>query len=257
MEYRNLGSTGIRVSALGLGTVKLGRTAGVKYPEPFDLPSDAQAADLLAVARDLGINLIDTAPAYGTSELRLGKLLAGQRDDWVICTKAGEAFEAGASTYDFSADAVTTSIERSLLRLHTDYVDIALLHSDGADLRLFEHDEGLQALERLRERGLVRAIGVSTKTLEGSLRTIERCDLVMLPLNPIEHACAPAVEAARLANKGVLVKKALVSGHLSGRRSASDCLAYALEHRGVTSVIVGTINPEHLTANARAIDARK
>ena len=85
--HRPLGSTGLRVSPLGLGTVKLGRNTGVKYPNQFALPSDGQARELLALARDLGINLIDTAPAYGTSETRLGPLLQGQRQDWVVCTK--------------------------------------------------------------------------------------------------------------------------------------------------------------------------
>lgn len=241
----------MQVSELGLGTVKLGRTAGVKYPLAFELPGDAQAADLLAVARDLGINLIDTAPAYGTSEERLGKLLAGMRDAWVICTKAGETFEHGQSRFDFSAAAIRSSIEGSLRRLRTDHIEIALLHSDGDDLRLFEHDDGLSALARLRERGLVRAVGVSTKTLEGSLRTVERCDVVMLPLNMKEQACAPAVDAAHRAGKGVLVKKALASGHLG--ESVRDGLHSVLSLHGVSSVVVGTINAEHLRANASAV----
>ena len=71
-------------------TVKLGRNDGVKYPEPFSIPDDKEAHALLAAAKSLGINLIDTAPAYGTSEERLGTLLAGEREDWIICTKVGE-----------------------------------------------------------------------------------------------------------------------------------------------------------------------
>ncbi|MFW8341556.1 aldo/keto reductase, partial [Klebsiella pneumoniae] len=69
---RPLGSTGLRVSPLGLGTVKLGRDQGVKYPNGFRIPDDQQARELLYLARELGINLIDTAPAYGVSEERLG-----------------------------------------------------------------------------------------------------------------------------------------------------------------------------------------
>ncbi len=245
------------MSVLGLGTVKLGRTAGVKYPKPFDLPDDPQAASLLETAHHLGINFLDTAPAYGISEQRLGELLQGQRDTWIICTKAGEIFDGEKSTYDFSAAGVTASIERSLLRLRTDHLDIALLHADDDDLLLFEHDDGLQALERMREKGLIRAIGVSTKTLEGSLRAVARCDVVMLPLNPVENECAPAIEAAHVANKGVLIKKALVSGHFSAAHSCGDaarnCLEFAQTHRGVSSIVVGTINPEHLKENVQAI----
>ncbi len=74
MELRPLGSTGIKVSLLGLGTVKLGRNEGVKYPRPFDLPDDRSVVALLETAQSLGINLLDTAPAYGRSEERLGAL---------------------------------------------------------------------------------------------------------------------------------------------------------------------------------------
>jgi len=101
--HRPLGSTGLTVSPLGLGTVKLGRDQGVKYPNGFQIPGDDEARMLLRQARDLGINLIDTAPAYGRSEERLGPLLRGQRQDWVIVSKVGEEFVDGQSTHDFSA----------------------------------------------------------------------------------------------------------------------------------------------------------
>src|SRR5690606_24883839 len=84
--HRPLGSTGLTVSPLGLGTVKIGRNQGVKYPSGFELPTDQQVRGLLAQARDLGINLLDTAPAYGLSEQRLGPLLQGQRQEWVLCS---------------------------------------------------------------------------------------------------------------------------------------------------------------------------
>ena len=63
MELRALGSTGIQVSPLGLGTVKLGRNQQVKYPRPFELPGDEEVLALLGLARELGVNLLDTAPA--------------------------------------------------------------------------------------------------------------------------------------------------------------------------------------------------
>ena len=109
VSQRSLGSTGMTVSILGLGTVKLGRREGVRYPAPFELPTDAEAARLLDTARALGINLIDTAPAYGTSEARLGTLLRNQRNDWLLCTKVGETFANGTSTYDFSPEQVQHS----------------------------------------------------------------------------------------------------------------------------------------------------
>ena len=109
LALRPLGSTGMEVSCLGLGTVKIGRNEGVKYPTGFDLPDDQQVRELLTLARELGINLIDTAPAYGSSEERLGQLLTN-RQDWVICSKVGEEFVDGKSFFNFSAAHLRRSI---------------------------------------------------------------------------------------------------------------------------------------------------
>jgi aryl-alcohol dehydrogenase-like predicted oxidoreductase len=89
MELRELGSTGIKVSPLGLGTVKIGRDQQVKYPTGFTIPDDKAVVELLELAWDLGINTLDTAPAYGNSEERLGQLLPNKHD-WVIVGKVGE-----------------------------------------------------------------------------------------------------------------------------------------------------------------------
>ena len=97
MKYKALGNTGIDVSIVGLGTVKLGRDQGVKYPSAFTIPDDSEALALISYAKHLGVNLIDTAPAYGNSEERLGKLLKDQRQDWIICSKVGEEFADGKS----------------------------------------------------------------------------------------------------------------------------------------------------------------
>jgi aryl-alcohol dehydrogenase-like predicted oxidoreductase len=107
-----LGDTGLDVALLSLGTVKLGRDQGVKYPTPVKIPDDQAATELLQAAANLGINTLDTAPAYGMAEERLGKLIAGQRNDWVICTKVGEEFENGVSRYDFSPEHCRFSVER-------------------------------------------------------------------------------------------------------------------------------------------------
>jgi diketogulonate reductase-like aldo/keto reductase len=75
LPLRPLGKTGLMVSALGLGTVALGRSEGLKYPKPVRIPSDDEVITLLSTAADLNVRLIDTAPAYGTSEERMGVLL--------------------------------------------------------------------------------------------------------------------------------------------------------------------------------------
>ena len=141
MDLKPLGRTGIDVSPIGLGLFKLGRNEGIKYPQAYDLPTDKEAASLLAKAAELGVNLLDTAPAYGTSEARLRELMRrhawfGGRDRWVICTKAGEEFDDGQSRYDFSPQHLRASVERSLRRIGVDELDVVLLHSDGRDTEI-------------------------------------------------------------------------------------------------------------------------
>lgn len=253
LPRRPLGSTGIDVSCLGLGTVKFGRNHEVKYPHGFSLPEDTEIEKLLQQAKGLGINLLDTAPAYGSSEQRLGRLLR-DRQDWIIATKVGEEFLSGKSVFDFSADHVQTSIERSLRNLNTDYLDIVLIHSDGDDLKILESTDCLEALTRLRDKGLIRAIGMSTKTEAGGLLAAQLTDVVMVTYNPAQTAEETVIDYAAEHNKGILIKKALNSGHLtnSGQGGAAADLGFALNKKGVSSVIVGTINPAHLESNVQA-----
>jgi len=248
-ERRRFGSTDIYLSPLGLGTVKLGRNQGVKYPQQFALPDDRAASELIALANHLGINLIDTAPAYGSSEERLGLLLRGQRKEWIICTKVGEEFDNGESRFDFSATHTRFSIERSLRRLRTDYLDIVLVHSDGNDLALLERGETLAMLEQLKREGLLRAYGVSTKTVDGGIAAAAASDGVMATYNSEHTAEKPVLDYCAQHRKGVLIKKAFASGHIE---DPATSLRVVLNHPAVTSVIVGTINPQHLRANVAA-----
>lgn len=258
---RPLGSTGLEVSCLGLGTVKLGRSTGVKYPQPVKIPTDEEARELLSVARELGINLIDTAPAYGQSEQRLGGLLAGQRDQWVIVTKVGEEFDGEKSNFDFSPTAILQSIEQSLKRLKTDCVDVVLVHSDGVIEGDFVGSGVIDAMARAKSRGLCRAFGASTKTVAGGLHAVEHCDVVMVMLTPQYREEMCVIEAARAGGKGVLIKKALSSGHamVEGAQRETGIndvhpLAFATRVAGVSSVIVGTTNPAHLRANVEVVN---
>jgi aryl-alcohol dehydrogenase-like predicted oxidoreductase len=255
MELRSLGGTGIRVSPLGLGTVKFGRNQQVKYPKAFEIPDDARMVHILEVARELGINLLDTAPAYGTAQERLGKLMPGPRDQWVIVSKVGEIFEKGRSRFDFSHAYTLAVVEQSLKALNTDYLDCVLIHSDGDDLRILEQEGALDALRELKERGLIRAHGMSSKTVEGGLRVVRDMDLVMATAN-LEYADElPVLEAARRQNKGVLIKKGLMSGHIQGREGLRAAMEHVFSLPGVSSMIVGTIDEGHLRENAALVEA--
>ena len=251
---RELGSTGIQVSALGLGTVKLGRDQGVKYPTGFTIPDDRAALELLAQARDLGINLVDTAPAYGTSEERLGKLLKGQRDQWVICSKVGEEFNNGESSFDFSPEHVRYSVKRSLGRLCTDMIDMVLVHSDGNDLHIINELGTLEALAELKSEGLIRAYGMSTKTVEGGIAAAQQSDIVMLTYNLAQQEESPVLDACAELGKGALIKKALASGHLADNYDdpVQASMDLVFSHPGASAAIIGTITPSHLAANCQA-----
>ncbi|MDP2140118.1 MAG: aldo/keto reductase [Gammaproteobacteria bacterium] len=256
LQKNPLGSTGLTVSCLGLGTVKIGRNEGVKYPAGFELPDDQQVRQILHLTRELGINLIDTAPAYGSSEERLGTLLT-QRHEWVICSKVGEEFADGKSFFDFSGKHVRRSIERSLKRLRTDYLDIVLVHSDGNDEDIIRSTDCLDVLNRCKEEGLLRSFGLSTKTVAGGLLAVQQSDVVMVTYNPTATADDEVIDLAHAQNKGVLIKKAFNSGHSMAESSAANDpvkanLEFIFARAGVSSVIVGTINPVHLRQNVEA-----
>lgn len=249
LPQRPLGNTGIAVSVLGLGAAKLGRTGAMKMA-PFPLPSMRQAKRLLDRARGLGVNLIDTAPAYGESEARLGELLAGRRGGWVLSTKAGERFDGRASHHDFSFAAVRDSVEASLKRLRTDYIDIVFVHSHGHDLEILRAGEALEALRALRQAGKVRAIGFSHKGLAGARLALASCDAIMSHLSHRRRLEREVVAEAGRRHCGVLVKKALDSG-----AAAPESLGWVSRQAGVTSVLVGTVDAEHLEADVAAVCA--
>jgi len=254
MELRPLGATGILVSPLGLGTVKLGRNQQVKYPHPFEIPDDAAVIELLLLAHELGINLLDTAPAYGNSEQRLGQLLPGPREDWVIVSKVGEFFEGGESRFDFSYDTTIRTVEQSLRNLKTDYLDAVLIHSDGDDCRILKEEGVLDALRTLKDKGVIRAHGMSSKTVVGGLQAVADTDVVMTTCNPAYQDEIPVLKAAAEQNKGVLIKKALQSGHIENG-NVEEAMRFIFAQPGVSGAIVGTINPVHLKSNVMALSA--
>jgi aryl-alcohol dehydrogenase-like predicted oxidoreductase len=257
------------VSPIGLGTVKLGRNVGVKYPGSgsgpsggYALPTDDEATELLRTAAEVGVSLIDTAPAYGTSEERIGSLMTangwfGGRDRWVVCTKAGEEFDvaSGQSRFDFSPAGVRASVVRSLRRLRVESLDVVLLHSDGRDEWIIGQSGAMGALQDLKRGGPIRATGISVKSAAGGMLALEHgFDVVMVTYNSQETNATGVIEAAhahRAGPRGVLVKKALASGHAA---DAGAALRLALGVKGVSSVVVGTISPAHLRANADAVE---
>jgi aryl-alcohol dehydrogenase-like predicted oxidoreductase len=264
LPKRPFAKTGKDVSVLGLGTVKFGRNRGVKYPggDGFDLPSDAAASDLLDIALDLGINLLDTAPAYGSAEERLGGLLGARRDKFFLVSKTGEEFDAdtAASDYIFTAEHTRMSIERSLKRLRTDYLDCVLVHANRDDVKIITETPVLETLARMKDAGKILSFGVSTYSVEGGCLAARLTDCVMLAYNVGYLDEVAVLPDAQKYGAAVLVKKGLASGHLGGyaqdAAGAADLLGenirFVLDTPGVTSMVFGSLSPANIRANVAA-----
>jgi aryl-alcohol dehydrogenase-like predicted oxidoreductase len=243
------------VSPLGFGAFKIGRNEGIKYDHGYALPEDDEAFALVRSVVDLGITLIDTAPAYGASEARVGRglaLLPRERTaSIVVSTKVGETFDGGRSTYDFSPAAIERSIERSHERLAAplgrDRLDLVFVHSPGDRADRAETDlvrgEAFTTLARLRNEGLVRAIGFSGKSPAAALAAIELgYDALMVELHPLDTSHAEVVDRAGTAGVGVLVKKPLASGRIP----PAEALPFILAKRAVAACVVGSLSAHHL-----------
>ncbi len=148
MDYRRLGRSGLWVSPLCLGTMTFGQTT--------DEPT---AAAILDAAREAGINFVDTADQYaeGASEAILGRLLAKDRDDWVLASKLGNPVAPGPNRTGLSPKHMHRALDDSLRRLNSDYLDILYLHlDDGTPLEAV-----LETLGRFLQQGKIRAWGFS------------------------------------------------------------------------------------------------
>ena len=247
VKTRRLGLTGFDISEISLGSVKFGRTAGLKYPNKASIPNDDQLRKLICQANDLGINLLDTAPAYGESEKRIGDLLRDEIKDWKISTKVGEEFDGKRSYFNFEPAAINRSIYRSIKRLRRDHLDIALIHSDGEDENILLNFGALETLKTLKKKGLIKAVGISYKTSIGAKIAINQgADLLMATLNCSDRSQEKTIKEAFGAGVGVLVKKPFASGY----QANSSSLRFVLEHEEITSVVIGTTNIDHLIENA-------
>ncbi len=248
MIRRPLGKSGISITPIGFGAFKIGRNEQTKYAQAYALPDDRAVAELLNGILDLGIGYIDTAPAYGLSEERIGRSIGHRRSEFILSTKAGETFENGRSRYDFSAAGIRASVERSLRRLQTDVLDLVFIHSNGEDVAIQQTTDALATLRDLKQQGLVRAVGLSGKTVEGAVLALDWADAIMVEYHLGDPSHAPAIAAAAERGVGVVVKKGLASGKLP----PAEAIGFVLGNKGVTSLVVGGLDLDHIPANVAA-----
>lgn len=267
MKFRALGQTGLNLSWLSFGASSLGQEF-----RPVDL-SDALRS--VRVALDLGMNFIDTSPYYGRgmSECLLGVALRGvARDSYILGTKLGRY---APSHFDFSARRVAESIDISLERMGVDHLDLVLCHDiEFVDMQQII-DETLPALERIRQAGKVRFIGVSGYPMNMFRFVLERAPLdVILSYNHFTLQNTMLADlvpflkqkkvgimnaapfSARLLTNGELPRwhKATPEVRAVARQAAEHCksrgvdiaqlaLQFSLTHPDMTTCIVGSANP--------------
>ena len=270
MEKRKFGKTDMEVSVLGFGGAEIGYN-------PDQTQADVDA--LLNSALDAGLNVIDTAAAYKTSEDLIGKAVGGRRKDYYLLTKCGalDAF----TRFDWSKKGVLATIENSLRLLRTDYLDLAQLHS--CDREILRQGDCIEGLERAREKGYTRYIGYSGDN-EDARYAIElgvfdalQTSVSIADQQPIEGNIPLAVEKGL----GIIAKRPIANAvwrHKEKpadsyvheywdriqklqfdftRRSLEAATAHALRFTmtipGVDTMIVGTTRPQRWQENARYV----
>jgi len=176
MKYRRLGSSNLEVSALCLGTMMFA-----------DQTAEPEAADIVAAARERGVNFIDTADVYtrGGSEAMVGRLIAADRHDWVLATKVGNRMAESRNAWRWSRKWLMRAADDSLRRLDTEYIDLYYLHRD------FERDnleEALRGLDDLIRAGKIRYWGLSNFRGWRIAEAVRLADAIGMP-RPV--ACQP------------------------------------------------------------------
>jgi D-threo-aldose 1-dehydrogenase len=304
IAQKPLGRSGLLVSALGFGCAPLGDLYG-KLDE-------ATAVDTVVAGVDSGMTLVDTSPHYGNglSEHRVGAALRRVgRDRVVLSTKVGRwmtpsreppvwgGFPGGAPfapTIDYSYDGTMRSLEQSFLRLGTERIDIALIHDvdrrnhgDAVDERFREATAGAwKALARLREQGVLKAIGIGVNETEICMRFAEVCDLDCVLLAgryslieqgalddflPLAQKRGIGILLGGVFNSGILATGAIKGAKYDYedapqpvldrvRRIEAVCkahgvplpvaaVAFARAHPAVSSVVLGGVTPVEVQRN--------
>ncbi|WP_062309705.1 aldo/keto reductase [Alicyclobacillus sendaiensis] len=268
MEYREFGRTGMRVSALGFGGSEI-RGADV-----------ATVERLLASALDAGLNVIDTAECYGDSEELIGRAVGHRRGEYFLFTKCGH--QSGLESPDWAPETIRASIDRSLKRLRTDYVDLMQLHS--CSLAVLEEGRVIEELQKAKEAGKIRFLGYSGDN-EAAKYAVELgvFDSLQTSVNVADQSAIDgAIPLAAARGMGVIAKRPVANvAWRYGEKPDVDyyveywrrlrelklpftekplseavgvALRFTLSIPGVTTAIVGTQNPGRWQENARYVD---
>lgn len=216
MKYRRLGVTDLKVSVVGIGTWQFGGEWGRTFTQE-------EVDAILHQARELGINLIDTAECYGDhlSESRVGQAIQADRDEWIIATKFGHKFHSNFERTDhWSAAEVQGQLEDSLRALRTDHVDLYQFHSGGDEV--FDQEELWKMLNRQVDACKIRHLGISIGSNDNIHQTQRAskvgAGVIQVVYNRLDQTPERRVfPACQEQDLGVLARVPLASGYLSGK----------------------------------------
>ena len=259
VEQRPLGTTGLSVSAIGLGAGRIG-------------DGDCDVDRLIGTALDAGVTLIDTARSYGLSEERLGRALKGRRERVVLSTKIGYGIPG---IEDWTPACITAGVDAALARLQTDHIDVVHLHSCPLDV--LQRPGLIEALLDARAAGKVRVAAYSGEG-EALSRAIRSgvFGVIQCSVSIVDQGALETVAEARDRGIGVIAKRALGNApwRFSARPSEPDVAEawerfrvlnpspppftalfarFAAFAPGVSSALVGTASPAHLAETCTAI----
>ena len=316
MKQRPIGKTDLSASELGLGCAKLSGSMSKNM-------NSKEATRLLHEAFDQGINFFDTSDSYGNgkSEELLGQAFRDRRDQVIIASKAGYQVSAAAGwalrikpllqplissmawlkravrqarttqkPQNFTPEYLSQAVEESLRRLQTDYLDLFQLHNPP--LSLIEQGDVFGVLDRLKEQGKIRYYGVSCRSIEDALPSMNYADVsaIQIPISLMEQqAIRTVLPEAKQRNVGIIARQPLASGFLArsaeevepdltevggheakqkleaarryhflsngNRTLAEAALQFVLQQESVAVTLVGTNNIQHLRSNLAVLDA--
>jgi aryl-alcohol dehydrogenase-like predicted oxidoreductase len=281
LEYRPLGRTGLTVSQIAVGTVELGMRYGFRSSLHYEKPEEQEAIHVIHRALDLGINLIDTARSYGSSEELIGRALQETSERPVIATKVAilEKDLASGNSKKLRA-AIQASIEASLKALKVEAVDLMQIHNTNA--AILANEEVIRALEDSRQQGKARFLGASGSVCEDtSLAALEiGCfQTLQVPFNILDRKIVDHVlPRAAQQGVGILTRSAFLRGVLTDSVNVPEqlidlretalhvgsqfqeevtglselALRFCLSFPGVSSVIVGVRSVSELESNVAA-----
>ena len=273
METKLLGRTGIEVTRLGLGLAEV-------FRQEMRGGGTMGAARVLNLALDVGINFLDTAACYASTEELIGSAVSHRRDEFFLASKCGHALDTEGEPW--TSEVIAESVDRSLRRLNTDYLDILQLHS--CDVDTLKRGESIEAVIKAREEGKTRFIGYSGDN-EAALWAVRSgiFDTLQTSFNLVDQNARKELLGIAHANEmGIIIKRPLGNGVWgkagSPYRYADDyfqraqimkelgpldgdpqdpillAMGFLFAHHEISTAIIGTHNPAHLRANVEMLE---